>query len=100
MNLNSNAVIGEWPLETRPQGLMTIGQRTYVTINGFNPSDLSYGPGKLAVWDNAGDSIIEYVIRLLQTENDEQMAQRLNEMTENERLKELRKILHKDLHRH
>ncbi|NIP44297.1 MAG: hypothetical protein GWO41_07735 [candidate division Zixibacteria bacterium] len=61
INLNSNTVVGEWLLETRPQGLMTIGWRTYVTINGFNPSDLSYGPGKLAVWDNAGDSIIEYV---------------------------------------
>jgi glutamine synthetase len=45
-------------------------------------------------------SIIDYVIRLLQTENDEQMAQRLAEMTENERLKEMRKIMHKDLHRH
>lgn len=45
-------------------------------------------------------SIIDYIIRLLQAENDEQMVKRLEEMTENERLREVRKILHKDLHRH
>ncbi|HEQ97852.1 MAG TPA: hypothetical protein ENO22_00740 [candidate division Zixibacteria bacterium] len=61
INLNLNSVTGEWALETRPQGLMTIGERTYITISGFNPSDTSYGPGKLAVWDNVGDSIIQYV---------------------------------------
>lgn len=45
-------------------------------------------------------SIIDYIIHLLQTENDDQMAQRLGEMSENERLRELRNTLHKDLHRH
>jgi len=46
------------------------------------------------------ESIIEYIIKLLQAENDEQLNQRLAEMAENDRLKEIRKILQKDLHRH
>lgn len=46
------------------------------------------------------ESIIEYIIKLLQAENDEQINQRLAEMAENDRLREIRKILQKDLHRH
>jgi len=45
-------------------------------------------------------SVIDYIIKLLRAENDEQITKRLEEMPENERVKELRKILHKDLHRH
>ena len=45
-------------------------------------------------------SIIEYIVKMLQAENDDQINQRLDEMPENERLREIRRILHKDLHRH
>jgi glutamine synthetase len=46
------------------------------------------------------ESIIDYVIKLLQAENDEQIHQKLAEMPEKERRQDLRRILHKDLHRH
>ncbi|MBU4495616.1 MAG: glutamine synthetase family protein [Acidobacteria bacterium] len=45
-------------------------------------------------------SIIDYVIQMLQAENDEQINRRLAEMGENERKMEIRRILHKDLHKH
>lgn len=45
-------------------------------------------------------SIIEFVVRLLQAENDEMIAQKLSELALNDRLHELRKIMHSNLHRH
>jgi YVTN family beta-propeller protein len=61
VNINTKAVVGEWAVNTRPQGLITIGKRTYIAISGFNPADTSYGPGSVAVWDNIGDSVVQYV---------------------------------------
>jgi glutamine synthetase len=45
-------------------------------------------------------SVIDYVTKLLQHENDECMNQRLVDMPADDRLHETRKIMHKDLHRH
>jgi glutamine synthetase len=45
-------------------------------------------------------SIIEYIARLLQAENDELMNQKLADLPADDRLHETRKIMHKDLHRH
>jgi len=45
-------------------------------------------------------SIIEYVARLLQAENDEFMNKKLADLPADDRLFETRKIMHKDLHRH
>lgn len=45
-------------------------------------------------------SIIEYVGRMLQMENDENMNQKLVDLPADDRLHETRKIMHKDLHRH
>jgi glutamine synthetase len=45
-------------------------------------------------------SVIEYLIHLLRSENDEIMSKSLQEMPADERLTEMRKIMHKDLHRH
>jgi glutamine synthetase len=45
-------------------------------------------------------SIIDYVARLLQAENDEGMNQKLADLPADDRLHETRKIMHKDLHRH
>ncbi len=45
-------------------------------------------------------SIIEYMARLLQAENDELMNQKLVDLPADDRLHETRKIMHKDLHRH
>jgi glutamine synthetase len=45
-------------------------------------------------------SIIDYVVRLLRAENDEDMNQRLIDLPADDRLSETRKIMHKDLHRH
>lgn len=45
-------------------------------------------------------SIIEYVARLLEEENDELMNKKLADLPADDRLHETRKIMHKDLHRH
>ncbi len=45
-------------------------------------------------------SVIDYVARLLQAEDDEQMNKRLADLPADDRLHETRKIMHKDLHRH
>jgi glutamine synthetase len=45
-------------------------------------------------------SVIDYVAKMLQAENDEAMNQRLIDLPADDRLLETRKIMHKDLHRH
>ena len=45
-------------------------------------------------------SVIEYVARLLQAENDEFMNKKLVDLPADDRLLETRRIMHKDLHRH
>jgi len=45
-------------------------------------------------------SIVDYVARLLQAENDELMNKWLFDLPADDRLNETRKIMHKDLHRH
>ncbi|MDI6846444.1 MAG: glutamine synthetase, partial [Candidatus Saccharicenans sp.] len=45
-------------------------------------------------------SIIEYVINLLENENDRDLSQRLAAMSDEERKREMRRIMHRDLHRH
>jgi glutamine synthetase len=45
-------------------------------------------------------SVIDYVAKLLQAENDEAMNQKLADLPADDRLHETRKIMHKDLHRH
>ena len=44
--------------------------------------------------------IIDYVCRLLEAENDDGMNTRLAGLPADDRLRETRKIMHKDLHRH
>lgn len=45
-------------------------------------------------------SIIEYIAKSLQAEKDEDLNQFLNSLPEDDRLREMRKLMHKDLHRH
>lgn len=45
-------------------------------------------------------SVIDYVVRFLQAENDELMNKRLSNLPADDRLHEKHKIMHKDLHRH
>jgi glutamine synthetase len=45
-------------------------------------------------------SVIDYVAAQLQAENDEFMNKRLNDLPAHERLLEVRRIMHKDLHKH
>jgi Dockerin type I domain len=61
VDTKNGVIIGEWAVNTRPQGLLTINQKTYIAITGFNPIDTSYGQGEVAVWDNNGDSVITYI---------------------------------------
>ena len=44
--------------------------------------------------------MIEYVVNYLQAENDANMSHFLANLPDDERLLEMRKIMHKDLHRH
>ncbi len=46
------------------------------------------------------NSIIDYIARLLEAENDEFINQKLIDLPADDRLHETRKIMHKDLHRH
>lgn len=45
-------------------------------------------------------SVVDYVARLLQAENDETMNKTLAALPADDRLHKIRKIMHKDLHRH
>ena len=45
-------------------------------------------------------SVIDYVVRMLRAENDEFMNKNLSDLPADDRLHEIRKIMHKDLHRH
>jgi glutamine synthetase len=45
-------------------------------------------------------AVIDYVARMLQAENDESMNRQLAGLTAHDRLHEIRKIMHKDLHKH
>jgi glutamine synthetase len=45
-------------------------------------------------------SVIDYVVRMLQAENDEFMNTKLADLPAHDRLHEIRKIMHKDLHKH
>lgn len=45
-------------------------------------------------------NIVDYVARLLQAENDENMNRSLMDLPADDRLLETRKIMHKDIHRH
>ena len=45
-------------------------------------------------------SVIEYVAKMLQDENDEKMNRTLMDLPADDRLHETRKIMHKDLHKH
>lgn len=44
--------------------------------------------------------VIDYVARMLRSENDEGMNKRLADLPADDRLRETRRIMHKDLHRH
>ncbi len=45
-------------------------------------------------------SIVDYIARMLQAENDEFMNKKLTDLPAHDRLHEIRKIMHKDLHKH
>jgi glutamine synthetase len=45
-------------------------------------------------------SVVDYVARLLQAEDDEFMNKKLVDLPADDRLLETRRIMHKDLHRH
>jgi glutamine synthetase len=45
-------------------------------------------------------SVIDYVIRLLEKEDDEFMNKKLDSLPADDRLLEMRRIMHKDIHRH
>ncbi len=45
-------------------------------------------------------AVVDYIARMLQAENDEAMNKQLAELSAHDRLHEIRKIMHKDLHKH
>lgn len=52
-------IVGEYPIDgTNPQGLLVIGDKTFLTTVSFVWQDTSYDAGALIAWDNLGDSAI------------------------------------------
>lgn len=106
----------EWGL-TQPESL-GIANDLYVTGNIFrNPeliARLTSLPGScvdsarrlqqerhLYERDNIfPESVIDYIAKLLRQENDDHMNEHLIDMAADDRLRETRHIMHKDLHRH
>lgn len=59
--------------------------------------------GKRGLYETGGvfpPSIINYVARMLQAEDDENLNVHLKELPADERRREIRSVMHKDLHRH
>ena len=44
--------------------------------------------------------VIDYMVRMLLSEDDESLNQKLSEMTADERLHVTRQIMHRDIHKH
>jgi glutamine synthetase len=110
------AMAAEWGL-THPKAL-EIAEKLYVTGNIFRDEKLLHKLPALPKscvessrlllqkrgYYERGNifpaSVVEYVARLLQSENDENMNRYLMDLPADDRLHETRKIMHKDLHRH
>ena len=113
----------DWAFQTnrellRENGPLQIAERLYVKGNIFADKDLLQRlptlPSscvessrlllqKRELYERDGifpPSVVEYVARLLAKEDDEFMNVRLADLPADDRLHEIRKIMHKDLHRH
>ena len=106
----------EWGLSNAKS--LTIAEKQYVTGNIFkNQELLNQLPAlprscvessrilrdKQQLYEREGvfpKSIIDYVAHLLEAEDDEKMNQFLVDLPADDRLRETRRIMHKDLHRH
>lgn len=110
------ALAAEWGMSHAES--LEIARKLYVRGNIFNDKELLKTLAALpkscvessrllqerrAMYERDGvfpASVIDYVTKLLQAENDECMNQRLIDMPADDRLHETRKIMHKNLHRH
>lgn len=106
----------DWGM-TQPEAL-SIAERYYVSGNIFRNEDLLKKLRTLptscvasarilqerrSLYEREGlfpSSVIDYVVKLLNEEDDDRMNIRLMDLPADNRLHETRKIMHKDLHRH
>lgn len=61
VDTKNRVLLGNYPIGLRPQGILVIGNSSFITINEFDPTDTTYGQGSLAKWDNSADSILAQV---------------------------------------
>jgi len=55
----SGEVVGEYPIDgDNPQGILSIGDTSFITTVSFVWNDTSYDNGFVAAWDNIGDSTL------------------------------------------
>lgn len=110
------ALAAEWGLTQNESE--TVADELYVTGNIFKDNKLLSQLGALprscvesskillekrALYESSGvfpQSVINYVARMLQSENDEHLNVQLKELPDAERRRELRAVMHRDLHRH
>ncbi len=114
---------GEWGFRKdaggpQAEGPLQIAERLYVKGNIFEDKELLNRlptlPSscvassrilleKRALYEREGifpPSVIDYVARLLASEDDEHMNRKVDDLPEDRRLKDMRRIMHKDIHRH
>ncbi len=109
------AMAVQWGL-THEQSL-ALATRTYVPAGGFTDEALASLPAlprscvesarhlreKRALYEREStfpSQLVDYVAGMLEAEDDEDMNARLANLPADDRLRETRKIMHKDLHRH
>lgn len=106
----------EWGIKER--GSLALAKKFYVSAKDFSdkkafkafpqlPASCALSSRillkKRSLYERKGvfpPAIIEYVAKLLQAENDEHLGKKLSRLSGKARLAEMRRIMHKDLHRH
>ena len=61
VDTKNHVLLESCPIGLRPQGILVSENSSFITLNEFDPSDTTYGQGRLAKWDNSGDSILAQV---------------------------------------
>ena len=61
INYLTGAIVTEVPVGKSPEGIKIVGDKAYIACSGFDWDTYQYDPGRVAVYDITGDSVIEYI---------------------------------------
>jgi YVTN family beta-propeller protein len=61
INYSTGAVVAEVPVGKSPEGIKIIGDKAYIACTGFDWGTYNYDPGRVAVYDISGDSVIQHI---------------------------------------